>query len=84
MPTAPIQVYDYYLLISWLFLLFVSFDFLLRRTQFLSLSVSYTKKFINLITNRNGILELPQPPQRQMIQQNLDTNDPNLNHPHYE
>ncbi len=93
MPTEPIKTYDYYLLISWIFLALVSVDFIIRKTKFLSLVFYFFKTFIDFITNRNRQLELPQPPQRAMIQQTADiqmnNNDApspnhNINHPHYE
>ena len=84
-PTVPAKTYDYYLLVSWLFLAFVALDFLVRKTKCLSVAFYLAKTLFDYVTNRNRQLELPQPPQRAMIQQNADNvADAHHNHPHHE
>jgi thiol-disulfide isomerase/thioredoxin len=78
-PTEPTQTYDYYLLVSWCFLLFVLFDCLLRKTKFISFTLSLINKLLDFVLNRNEILGLPQPPERAMIQ---DNNQAQVNHLH--
>ena len=83
-PTVPVKKFDYYLLISWLFIIFVSIDFLIRKTKFNHYFLYVINKLNHLmraLTNSNGLLELPEPTQRQMIQ---DTSNPQINHPHHD
>jgi hypothetical protein len=80
LPTEPQEKFDYFLLISWLFLIFVSIDFLIRKTKFNHYFLYVINKLNHLmrtLTNSNGLLELPEPAQRQMIQ-----NNPQANHSH--
>ena len=62
--TVVINRFDYYLFFSWCFIIFVSFDFVWRKTQFKQVFIKLMK---DLFSN-NRLLPLPQPPYRPMIQ----------------
>ena len=63
-PTIIVKQFDYYLLLSWLFLIIVGTDLLLRKTQFKHYVITFFKRL--LANNRQ--MQLPQPPHRPMIQ----------------
>lgn len=63
-PSVSVKRFDYYLFVSWCFLIFVCVDFILRKTQFKHVLIQTVKNLFNY----NGFLQLPQPPQRPMIQ----------------
>lgn len=63
-PSVAVKRFDYGLLLSWLFLLFVSIDFTLRKTQFKPNLIRFLKKLFNY----DRLLQLPPTPLRPMIQ----------------
>ena len=71
-PTVVEKGFDYYLFFSWVFIILVSIDFTIRKTQF----KRYIIRVIRKLANLERMLQLPRPPQRQMLQQ-----QPNQ-HPH--
>lgn len=85
-PTVAIKSFDYYLFISWAFLIFVSIDFLIRKTKFKIYVFRFIKRLILLIRPAR-LMELPQPPQLPMLEQ-INDNDQNaprdIQHLHHE
>jgi hypothetical protein len=70
-PTVVEKYFDYYLLMSWLLVSFVTVDLLLRKTQL----KAYLVRFINFLFTDTRQRQIVQGPQRHMIQNNED-------HPH--
>lgn len=64
LPTVTVKYFDFYLLISWLFLIFVIVEQLLRKTELKSYIV---KSFKYLFTN-NRLMQVQPGPHRHMIQ----------------
>lgn len=63
-PTVIEKTFDYYLFFSWLFIIFISFDFLIRKTRFgVILNNLYKKYFLRP-------RQIQQGPQRHMIETN--------------
>ena len=68
-PAVPVEKFDYYLFISWVFLIAVSIDFLIRKTNIKSYLLKFAKRLICYLIPTK-LLELPQPPEIPMIQDN--------------
>jgi hypothetical protein len=66
-PTVPIAKFDYYLAISWIFVIIVFLDFLIRKTKLKSLLLNILKNII-IILKPPKFPQLPQPPEIPMIQ----------------
>lgn len=75
--TVVSKRFDFYLFFSWCFLIFVSFDYILRKTQFKQVFI----KLIMDLFNYNRLLQLPQPPYRPMIQ---NRHEQRAVHPHFD
>lgn len=65
-PTVVLQTFDYYLLFSWILVIFVSCDLILRKTRLKTFLIQLYKY---LFTNTRP-RQLPQGPLRRMIQNN--------------
>lgn len=63
-PTVAVKYFDFYLLISWIFLIFVIFEQLLRKTEL----KSYIVKSFKYLFIKNRLMQVQQGPQRHMIQ----------------
>ncbi len=66
-PTVPIARFDYYLAVSWIFIIVVFIDFVIRKTKLKTIVINILKNIITVLKPPK-LPQLPQPPEIPMIQ----------------
>lgn len=89
-PTVAQQRFDYFLFISWIFLIIVSIDYSIRKTRLRVYLMRWLRRLALWIrdirypvNNANNLPELDEPQRLQAIE-NAAINRQNENHPHFE
>lgn len=85
-PTIAEKRFDYSLLISWLFLVFVSIDMAIRKTRLRIFIIRWLRRLGMWIRGihvyRPNLLELNEPDRLQAIENTANNQQRNQNHPH--